>query len=167
MVSTYDNDLYGILDEHNTQKEIDEAHDSWDKHYGKPPYTYYVYVLLDGTQPGKYTFGPLRFDHEPFYVGHGKGDRIKKSAMLSRQLDKYTHKVKRMQEIEKDGGTIRPQIVGYFYTKEKAFLVEKKVMNLITRKYLTNGVLHLCEVPLRKEDYNVLSLMGGSRLLVT
>lgn len=151
-----DRDPYGLLEDCKSQKEIDEAHDLWDYFYGEPPYSYYVYVLLDGRRPGKYKFGPLEFTYEPFYVGHGKKDRVKKSGMLSRQLDKYCHKVKRMIEIEKDGGVIRYQIVGYFYTKEKAALVEKKLMNVIPRNYLTNGLIHLCEVPLKKEDYNVL-----------
>jgi len=44
---------------------------------------FYVYVYLDPRKPGKFVYGEYEFDYEPFYVGKGKGDRIK--AHLSNQ----------------------------------------------------------------------------------
>lgn len=36
---------------------------------------YYVYVLLDPRREGVFKYGKWKFDHEPFYVGKGTGDR--------------------------------------------------------------------------------------------
>lgn len=36
---------------------------------------YYVYIYLDSRKPGTFTYDDLSFDHEPFYVGKGKGKR--------------------------------------------------------------------------------------------
>lgn len=156
--------FYSIENGCYTQKQIDEAHDQWDERYGKPPFKYQVYALLDGRRQGKYEFGPLLFNYEPFYVGCGDKRRAERSARLSRQMDKYTHKVKRMMEIERDGGIIRCQVISYFYTRYKALLVEKKLMNLIPRQYLTNSTIHLCEVPLKEEDYKNINL-GKNQIL--
>lgn len=148
-----DEDDFGILDDCDTPKEVDQALDLWDKYYGIPPYSYEVYVLMDGTKPEKFVFGPLELNYEPFYVGHGQIGRNRKSAALGRQKDKYTHKVARMIDIvEKKGGVIRSRIINRFYTKNKAFMVEKKLMNLIPRSFLTNSLIHYCEVPLLVED---------------
>ena len=146
-------DEYGILEDCCNQKEIDEVHDKWDEYYGKGYCRYEVYVLMDSTIPGKFMFGPLVFDHEPFYVGHGRNGRAKISASIGRQQDKYNFKSKRMKDIQDNGGYIRWTVINRFKTKTKAFVVEKKIMNLIPRNYLTNSLLHLCEVPLLESDY--------------
>jgi hypothetical protein len=36
---------------------------------------HYVYAYLDPRKPGKYFYGPVCFDYEPFYIGKGIGDR--------------------------------------------------------------------------------------------
>lgn len=36
---------------------------------------YYVYVLLDPRREGVFKYGKWKFNHEPFYVGKGTGDR--------------------------------------------------------------------------------------------
>ena len=36
---------------------------------------FYVYVLLDPRKPGGFSYGKYTFNHEPFYVGKGKGNR--------------------------------------------------------------------------------------------
>ena len=150
-------DIHDYLKNCNSQKEIDEMHDRWDLCYGIYPLQYEVYLLLDGTKPGDYIFGPLTFTHEPFYVGYGSLGRHRKSAGFGRQLDRYNFKVEKMKEIIKKGGTIRCVILNRFYTKNKAMLVEKKLMNLIPRPPLTNSMIHLCKVPLKPEDYQCMN----------
>ena len=161
----YGDDYLGILSKCTTPKQIDAAYDLWDKYYGAYPYEYEVYLLLDSTKRDKYRFGPLVFNYEPFYVGYGKIGRHRKSMALGRQRDKYTFKVQRMEEIISKGGSIRPLVVNRFYTKNKAMLVEKKLMNLIPKGFLENSLLHFCKVPLLKEDYKV--MMDHTIILTT
>lgn len=149
----YGKDYLGIISKHMTPKQVDQAHDNWDMYYGIYPYDFEVYVLLDSTKRDKYIFGPLEFNYEPFYVGYGKIGRHRKSMALGRQKDKYTFKVERMIEIDSKGGSIRPQVVNRFYTRKKAMLVEKKLMNIIPRGYLENSNLSFCKVPLLAADY--------------
>jgi len=162
MAEKYDEhyDGLGLIEEGMLKKEIDEVHDYWDDYYGEHPYSYETYVLVDSTKPGEYKFGDLTFNYEPFYVGHGKIGRHKKSGSLARQLDKYNFKIKRMIKINNNGGCIRAVIVGRYQTKVKANLVERKLMNTIPKQYLTNSLLHLCEVPLKKEDCNCMCQSG-------
>ena len=146
-----------------TQKEVDLNYDYWDNLYGVPPFSYETYALTDSTKPGRYTFGPLVFNHEPFYIGHGRLGRPKKSSILSRQLDKYTRKIHRMKLIEAEGGYVRPVIISRFYTKMRAQLSEKKLLMLIPN--LSNSVFHLCEVPLNEDDYKIINIQ--TKILTT
>jgi hypothetical protein len=156
----YEDDVYNILEECETWKERDEYFDKyWDNTYKENgTYQYEAYILTDSRKAGTYQFGKyLRLTHEPFYVGCGKIGRHRESMKLGRQLDKYCFKVKRMIDIIENGGSIRPVIVGRYYTKRKAEIVEKKLMNTIPKKYLENSQFYLCEIPLTKEDCNILS----------
>ena len=38
---------------------------------------FYVYSMLDPRKVGKYVYDNFEFNYEPFYIGKGKGDRIK------------------------------------------------------------------------------------------
>jgi len=157
----YKDDVYDLLEECNTWKKKDEYIDKyWDEKYRETrTYQYETYILTDGRIAGNFKFGEyLNLKHEPFYVGCGKVGRHRKSMRLGRQLDKYCFKVKRMIEIIEDGGSIRPVIIGRYYTKRKAEIVEKKLMNTIPREYLQNSQFYLCEIPLTKADCNVHSI---------
>jgi hypothetical protein len=129
--------------------------------YGDSNLRYSVYVLTDSTKPGSYTYGMLSFNHEPFYVGSGiKGRRVKESLSLGRQMEReYSYKVQRMIDIKNMGGSLmRYIIIGNFCTKEKAELVERKIIHLIrltTR--LENSIQLFCAVPLTVSDCNVMS----------
>ena len=39
-------------------------------------FEFYVYIWLDPRKLGKYVYGNYEFDHEPIYVGKGKGGRL-------------------------------------------------------------------------------------------
>ena len=45
---------------------------------------FYVYVWLDPRKPGNFVYGEYEFDHEPLYIGKGKGRRF--SAINNRNL---------------------------------------------------------------------------------
>ena len=162
----YEEDIYNIMEECSTFKERDEYFDKyWEESYRETYRQYEAYILTDGRRPGKYEFGPLKLTHEPFYVGSGKIGRHRESMKLGRQLDKYCFKVKRMIEIIEDGGSIRPVIVGFYYTKKKAELIEKKLMNTIPKDFLENSQFYLCEIPLSEEDCNIMIKGSGTSAL--
>jgi len=138
-------------------KKTDEAYDQWDIQYGDGKQDYLVYVLTDPTKPIKLRFSPLEFYHEPFYVGYGDAvQRLKDTVGVGRQKDKYSAKTARLLEILSKGHNARKVIIGKFETKEKAMLIERKIMNTINKSFLTNALFHYCEVPLTIADCNVM-----------
>lgn len=138
-------------------KKRDEAYDQWDIIYGNGIKDFLVYVLTDPTKPIKIQFGSLEFNHEPFYVGYGDAiRRLKETVGVGRQKDKYTAKTVRLLEIRSMGHNARQLTIGKYFTKEKAMLVERKLMNIINKSFLTNSMFHYCEVPLLKGDCNVM-----------
>lgn len=48
---------------------------------------HYVYIYLDNRKPGKWYYKDLEFDFQPFYVGKGKGRRMKEHLCPSRRSD--------------------------------------------------------------------------------
>jgi hypothetical protein len=136
------------------QQAIDMAHDLWDEHYGQGSKDYEVYALLNGLKGGNFTYGPLKFKYEPFYIGEGKsGHRCKESRSLGRQLDKFYDKVYMIKKLTESGNSIRWQVINKFQTKKKAHIVEKKIIKLIGTPPLTNHLFSRCELPLKREDY--------------
>lgn len=63
---------------------------------------YYVYVYLDPRKPGKYIYGEYEFDHEPFYVGEGNGER-KEAHIKEAKGDKSSHKLNKIRSILRVG----------------------------------------------------------------
>ena len=160
-----ENDFYNLLEgcsPTHPSKKRDEAYDKWDEYYGDEQYSYVVYALLDITKPGPFTFGPLTFTHSPFYIGHGNSKkRVKKSRDYFQQADEYSLKVNKMKQIYEQTGNpyMRVTLIGSFKTKNKAALVERKIIQLIRDcgHILDNSNFSFCEVPLREEDYMLMS----------
>jgi len=138
--------------------ETDLLFDDWDKLYSDGIKSYEVYVLTNPTKPIRLNFGPyLEFNHQPYYVGYGQiNHRNEESMGVGRNQDKYDFKSRILMEIRKQGSLPRSIIIGYFYTQQKAMLVERKVMNTIHRSFIYNVEHHRCDIPLNKYDCNVI-----------
>lgn len=63
---------------------------------------YYVYILLDSTKPGEYIYEDIKLDYEPFYVGKGTRERIKRT-LLHREC---SFKVNKIKKIRNNGGEV-------------------------------------------------------------
>ena len=58
---------------------------------------YYIYAFLDSSKSGKFIYGELIFDYEPFYIGKGCGDRIK-SSLYDRESAFKVNKIKSLKD---------------------------------------------------------------------
>lgn len=102
---------------------------------------YFCYVLLNPLEKGEFKFGELQFDFKPFYVGQGKGDRIKKH-LYEVTSGKYNkEKLEVVKQIkDKD---LEPLV--YFVkeniTQEQALKLEREIISLIGREDLGKGTL--------------------------
>ena len=134
-------------------KKIDEEYED---EYGDGIRDYVVYALLDNSKSGIYNHGPLKFQAEPFYIGHGKKGRPKSSATFN-ILNWQTRKNRRLDKIYRSKNSVCMMIIGRFQTKVKAKLVERKILNIIPRDSLTNATFPDCNLDLLKNDYSTLT----------
>ncbi len=98
--------------------------------------SYYVYALLDSSKPGLFTYGEFKFEYEPFYVGKGKGKRIKETI-----YDKSCFKRNKINKLKKDDIKIISIKVIDSLTNEEAILKEIYIISLIGRRDLKLGPL--------------------------
>lgn len=61
---------------------------------------YYVYILLNPEKPGNYKYGDFTFYFEPFYVGYGKGNRVKQHYMQCYMIKKRNKNTKKTNLIK-------------------------------------------------------------------
>jgi hypothetical protein len=102
---------------------------------------YYVYVYLDPRKPGKYKYGKLKFDYEPFYVGKGHKGRYRQHIYSIRAKDENTHRTRKIKKILRLG--LKPIII--FYKKnifdKQAKKIEIKLIAKIGRMDRKKGTL--------------------------
>lgn len=103
---------------------------------------YYVYVYLDPTKPGNYSYGEFVFEFEPFYIGKGRKHRsrihlLKVKRGNYKNLPKY-HVIKKIL----DKG-LEPIIIKYSegLIEKNSFDIEMYMIGKIGRKDLNNGPL--------------------------
>jgi hypothetical protein len=101
---------------------------------------YYVYALLDPRKPGEYIYGEYKFDYEPFYIGKGKGNRINAHFYPSSLNDKNRKSNKIKSILNKGLEVVKLKILNDIDEFE-AFLIEDKLIKLIGRIDLNEGIL--------------------------
>jgi hypothetical protein len=100
---------------------------------------YYVYIYLDSRKPGKYKYGEIEFDHEPFYVGKGSGNRIYTGINGSKN---NTYKKRKIRKMLINDGCLPIAIkLEENLTEANAFVNEIKYIKLIGRFDLGLGPL--------------------------
>lgn len=107
---------------------------------------YYVYCYLDPRKPGKYQYGEFSFDFEPFYIGKGKGDRIKKHLMSHELFNKSRIRHNRLKNskinsIKSDGLVPIYSKIAEDLQNEDASALEIKLISIIGRKIKNDGPL--------------------------
>ena len=90
---------------------------------------HYVYVLLDSSKPGYYTYGEYTFDHEPFYVGKGKSNRIKDTI-----YDKSSFKGNKIRKMKSEGVEIIAKKVLESLSNEESITREIELISKIGRR---------------------------------
>lgn len=102
---------------------------------------YYVYCILDTRKKGDYTYLNYNLDHEPFYIGKGKDDRMLFHLFESR-LDKNNLKNNIIKKIIKETGD-NPMIIKLEenISEEDAHKLEIELISIIGRRDLKKGPL--------------------------
>lgn len=106
---------------------------------------FYTYLLLDPRKPGNFNYEVdgkvLNVTFEPFYVGKGKGNRAgDHEKLLSKDVGKNPHKVRKIQSIKDSGLTIvveRSELMD----EESSFNQEVALIAVIGRSNLGTGPL--------------------------
>lgn len=107
---------------------------------------YYVYALLDPRKPGKfrYSLGTGKwatFDHEPFYIGKGKGNRISAHVPTALLGVEQTFKARRIRRIHAHGLAVIEKKCKQLFDEPTAFEYEKLLIASIGRYDLRRGPL--------------------------
>jgi len=161
--------LRGVDDVYNGNERtllIHRAWDKWDAIYGTGRLDYMVYALCDENDPGEFIYGPpdsvqLKLNYRPHYIGHGQCEKGKRkarcveSAGKGRQEDKAGEKYYWIEQMAINDRKIHQEVLGLYYTKLKAKIVEIKFLHLMKqeRVYLTNATYTWTQVPLNKNDF--------------
>jgi hypothetical protein len=97
---------------------------------------HYVYIYLDTRKSGKYIYGDLEFEYEPFYVGQGKNYRC--TAGLKTGSPKKKYKIKK---IIQDG--YYPEVIKLYdnLKYEDALKKEIEIIAKIGRSDINKGPL--------------------------
>lgn len=107
---------------------------------------YYVYVYLDPTAPGEYTYGDYTFTHKPFYVGKGTNLRYKSHMATAKReghKNRFYTKLLSMHEVG-----VTPIIIKYALglAECSALQLESHMIKVIGNVYEGTGPLcNLCD----------------------
>lgn len=97
---------------------------------------FYIYAYLDPRKPGEFVYGEYRFDYEPFYIGKGKGNRIRDKRDYN---PFFCNKATKIQAEIKNSPIIKK--IKRKLTEEEAFDLEIELIRIIGRANKGNGPL--------------------------
>ena len=106
------------------------------KSYNIYDMSFYVYVLLDSSKPGKFSYSGYNFTYEPFYIGKGSGDRIKNTI-----YDKSPFKSNKIKKLKRYGKKIISLKIKEDLTLNEAYDLEIFLIKEIGRRDINNGTL--------------------------
>lgn len=95
---------------------------------------FYVYLHMNPRKLGEFVYGDFEFDHEPFYVGKGQGDRIN-------GVDRNPFWKNIENKIIKAGKEVIKIRLFDSLSEEESFLIEKELISLIGRRDQGKGPL--------------------------
>ena len=101
----------------------------------------YVYAYLDPTKPGKYEYDEYIFEFEPFYIGEGLKDRLKRHLKETHSTHKNHHKTNKIAQLKKNGYLPIIIKIKENISKVSAQELEIELINKIGRKDLNKGPL--------------------------
>jgi hypothetical protein len=110
---------------------------------------FYTYALLDSRKKGIFAYevpnlGIVRMDHEPFYVGKGKGSRDASHLVEAKRAvrsDANLHKLNRIKAIDRDGHRVIVLRISESLSEDAAFIDEENIISEIGRIDLGTGPL--------------------------
>jgi hypothetical protein len=107
---------------------------------------YYVYALLDSRKPGTFCYvlengKRASFDYEPFYIGKGKGNRMRVHVPTALLGVEQTFKARRIRRIVNQGFRVIEKRSIKVFDEKTAFNLERMLINAIGRFDLCNGPL--------------------------
>lgn len=97
---------------------------------------YYVYALLDSSKIGNYIYGEYNFDYEPFYIGKGKGKRIKNTL-----YDNSPFKKNKILKLKRNNIKVISIKLFDKLSNNEAIVKEKEIISIIGRRDLNKGPL--------------------------
>lgn len=97
---------------------------------------YYVYALLDSSKKGNYIYGSYLFEYEPFYIGKGKGNRIKYTL-----YDKTNFKKNKINKLKENSIDIISIIIKDNLSNDESIFLEKELISIIGRRSYNLGPL--------------------------
>jgi hypothetical protein len=130
-------------------KQVETKAASTDSELDPDP-IYYVYVLLDPRKPGAFEYTLpgsklIAFKYQPFYVGKGKGDRLKTHVKSTRKRvargRKLTHKENTIKKIESLGLKVIEKRISFDLPEAVSFAKEIMLISTIGRVDLGTGLL--------------------------
>ncbi len=105
---------------------------------------YFVYIYLDPRKPGKYVYGELIFDYEPFYAGKGSRERHTHHLSYAKRNTKTESKSIKVRKINKIileelEPIIKKLKIGM--TDRESYDYEEEVIKTIGRQNINTGPL--------------------------